>query len=125
MQGVPLSRRFALVPLGPPLLTYSSTARAMLRWDAATGHVVLEADRAYAAGEPVLAWCGPQPNARLLINYGIVDEQNPYDRLPLTGNGGGGGVGVDRSRCLLGRRRLRPRVAYSSRRCQCHLFCPC
>lgn len=87
MQGVPLSRRFALVPLGPPLLTYSSTARAMLRWDAATGHVVLEADRAYAAGEPVLAWCGPQPNARLLINYGIVDEQNPYDRLPLTGTG--------------------------------------
>lgn len=27
MQGVPLARRFALVPLGPPLLSYSSTAK--------------------------------------------------------------------------------------------------
>ena len=33
-QGVPLSKRFALVPLGPPLLTYSSTCRALLRFDA-------------------------------------------------------------------------------------------
>lgn len=31
LQGVPLGRRFALVPLGPPLLTYSSTAKAMLK----------------------------------------------------------------------------------------------
>ena len=28
LQGVPLSKRFALVPLGPPLLTYSSTCKA-------------------------------------------------------------------------------------------------
>jgi hypothetical protein len=27
VQGVPLARRFALVPLGPPLLSYSSTAK--------------------------------------------------------------------------------------------------
>ena len=27
LQGVPLSRRFALVPLGPPLLSYSPTAK--------------------------------------------------------------------------------------------------
>ena len=27
LQGVPLGKRFALVPLGPPLLTYSSTAK--------------------------------------------------------------------------------------------------
>lgn len=26
-----------------------------------------------------------QPNSRLLINYGIVDEANPHDRLPLAG----------------------------------------
>lgn len=25
--------------------------------------------------------CGPQPNSKLLINYGFVDEDNPYDRL--------------------------------------------
>lgn len=25
--------------------------------------------------------CGPQPNSRLLLNYGFVDEDNPYDRL--------------------------------------------
>jgi hypothetical protein len=36
------------------------------------------------AGEPLYAWCGPQPNSRLLLNYGIVDESNPYDKLPLT-----------------------------------------
>lgn len=60
----------------------------MLRWDAAAREVVLEADRAYAPGDPVVAWCGPQPNARLLINYGIVDEENPYDKLPLQGKAG-------------------------------------
>ena len=27
LQGVPLSKRFALVPLGPPLLSYSSTSK--------------------------------------------------------------------------------------------------
>jgi len=32
----------------------------------------------------VCAWCGPQPNSRLLLNYGIVDESNPYDKLQLT-----------------------------------------
>jgi hypothetical protein len=32
----------------------------------------------------VYAWCGPQPNSRLLLNYGIVDESNPYDKLQLT-----------------------------------------
>lgn len=84
LQGVALSRRFALVPLGPPLLGYSSTAKAMLRYDTATNEVVLEADRDYSPGDPVLAWCGPQPNSRLLINYGLVDEANPYDKLPLT-----------------------------------------
>ncbi|RMZ54851.1 hypothetical protein APUTEX25_000368 [Auxenochlorella protothecoides] len=83
LQGVPLSQRFALVPLGPPLLTYSSTASAMLRYDPTSREVQLAADRAYRPGEPVLAWCGPQPNSRLLLNYGIVDEANPYDRLPL------------------------------------------
>lgn len=25
--------------------------------------------------------CGPQPNSRLLINYGFVDEDNSFDRL--------------------------------------------
>ena len=27
MQGVPMSKRFALVPMGPPLLSYSSTVK--------------------------------------------------------------------------------------------------
>jgi histone-lysine N-methyltransferase SETD3 len=90
LQGVPLSKRFALLPLGPPLLAYSSTAKAVLRYDAGAGEVRLEADRAYAAGEPVVAWCGPQPNSRLLLNYGVVDDDNPYDKLPLTGERGRG-----------------------------------
>lgn len=25
--------------------------------------------------------CGPQPNSKLLINYGFVDDDNSYDRL--------------------------------------------
>lgn len=28
--------------------------------------------------------CYPQPNSRLLVNYGIVDENNPYDKLQMT-----------------------------------------
>ncbi|EFN55628.1 hypothetical protein CHLNCDRAFT_57818 [Chlorella variabilis] len=84
LQGVALGKRFALVPMGPPLLTYSSTAKAMLKFDPESHEVRLAVDRAYQPGEAVLAWCGPQPNSRLLINYGIVDESNPYDKLPLS-----------------------------------------
>ena len=47
-------------------------------------NVELTADRHYREGEPIFAWCGPQPNRRLLINYGIVDETNPYDFLQVT-----------------------------------------
>ena len=32
LQNVPLSRRFALVPLGPPLMTYSSTSKVLRHW---------------------------------------------------------------------------------------------
>lgn len=83
LQGVPPARRFALVPLGPPLLSYSPACRAMLAYDPATESVQLKVDRAYQPGQPVLAWCGPQPNSRLLLNYGLVDEANPYDRMPV------------------------------------------
>ncbi|KAK9674319.1 hypothetical protein RND81_12G225700 [Saponaria officinalis] len=79
LQGVSLARRFALVPLGPPLLAYKSTCRAMLT--AVDGAVQLVVDRPYKAGEPIAVWCGPQPNSKLLLNYGFVDEDNPYDRL--------------------------------------------
>jgi histone-lysine N-methyltransferase SETD3 len=33
MQGVPLAKRFALVPLGPPLLSYSSTSKAVFSYN--------------------------------------------------------------------------------------------
>ncbi|XP_024387385.1 fructose-bisphosphate aldolase-lysine N-methyltransferase, chloroplastic [Physcomitrium patens] len=79
LQGVSLARRFALVPLGPPLLAYKSNCKAMLK--AVDDNVVLEVDRAYKAGDPIAVWCGPQPNSKLLLNYGFVDEDNPYDRL--------------------------------------------
>ncbi|KAH8965032.1 hypothetical protein BDL97_04G097000 [Sphagnum fallax] len=79
LQGVSLARRFALVPLGPPLLSYKSNCKAMLK--AVGDFVQLEVDRPYHAGEPIVVWCGPQPNSRLLLNYGFVDEDNPYDRL--------------------------------------------
>lgn len=79
LQKVSLARRFALVPLGPPLLAYSSKCKAMLA--AVDDAVQLVVDRPYKAGESIVVWCGPQPNSKLLINYGFVDEDNPYDRL--------------------------------------------
>ncbi|KAF3562589.1 hypothetical protein DY000_02019021 [Brassica cretica] len=78
-QNVSLARRFALVPLGPPLLAYCSNCKAMLT--AVDGAVQLVVDRPYKAGDPIVVWCGPQPNAKLLLNYGFVDEDNPYDRI--------------------------------------------
>ncbi|XP_044466877.1 actin-histidine N-methyltransferase [Mangifera indica] len=79
LQKVSLARRFALVPLGPPLLAYCSNCKAMLT--AVDGAVQLVVDRPYKAGESIVVWCGPQPNSKLLINYGFVDEDNSYDRL--------------------------------------------
>ncbi|MFS7970447.1 putative [Ribulose-bisphosphate carboxylase]-lysine N-methyltransferase [Helianthus anomalus] len=79
LQNVSLARRFALVPLGPPLLTYRSNCKAMLT--AVDGGVQLVVDRPYLAGQSIVVWCGPQPNSKLLINYGFVDEDNPYDRV--------------------------------------------
>ncbi|XP_008807527.1 ribulose-1,5 bisphosphate carboxylase/oxygenase large subunit N-methyltransferase, chloroplastic-like [Phoenix dactylifera] len=79
LQKVSLARRFALVPLGPPLLAYKSNCKAMLT--AVNDAVQLVVDRPYKAGEPIVVWCGPQPNSRLLLNYGFVDEDNPYDRI--------------------------------------------
>jgi len=84
LQGMPLARRFALVPLGPPLLSYSSASRAMLTYNIDQKGVELKVDREYAEGEPVTAWCGPQPNTRLLLNYGLVDESNAWDKLQIT-----------------------------------------
>jgi len=84
LQGVAESKRFALVPLGPPLLTYSSTCRALLKYDASTKEVQLAVDREVTPGQPIVAWCGPQPNSRLLINYGVVDPDNPHDKLVIT-----------------------------------------
>ncbi|XAR51978.1 Histone-lysine N-methyltransferase [Bertholletia excelsa] len=79
LQKVSLARRFALVPLGPPLLAYGSNCKAMLT--AADDVVQLVVDRPYKAGECIVVWCGPQPNSKLLLNYGFVDEDNTYDRL--------------------------------------------
>jgi len=53
-QGVSLARRFALVPLGPPLLSYKSNCKAMLK--AVGDFVQLEVDRPYHAGEPIVVW---------------------------------------------------------------------
>ena len=83
LQGVPLSKRFALVPLGPPLLAYSSTCKGLLKYNAEEKAVVMEVDKHYSPGEQIFAWCGPQPNSRLLLNYGVVDDKNPYDKIPM------------------------------------------
>lgn len=56
----------------------------MLVYNPETRCVELKADRDIAVGQSVSAWCGPQPNSRLMLNYGIVDEDNPYDKLQVT-----------------------------------------
>jgi hypothetical protein len=53
-QKVSLARRFALVPLGPPLLTYRSNCKAMLTADGDSVRLVV--DRPYKAGEPIIIW---------------------------------------------------------------------
>ena len=53
-QKVSLARRFALVPLGPPLLTYKSNCKAMLTADGDSVRLVV--DRPYKAGEPIIIW---------------------------------------------------------------------
>ena len=53
-QKVSLARRFALVPLGPPLLSYQSNCKAMLT--AVDGAVELAVDRPYKAGDPIVVW---------------------------------------------------------------------
>ncbi|GIL63283.1 hypothetical protein Vafri_17382 [Volvox africanus] len=84
VQGVPIAKRFALVPLGPPLMAYSSTSKNMITYDEENRAVRLVVSGPVEAGRPVAAWCGPQPNNRLLLNYGIVDEHNPFDKLQFT-----------------------------------------
>ncbi|GMY05627.1 histone-lysine N-methyltransferase setd3 isoform X2 [Fagus crenata] len=54
LQKVSLARRFALVPLGPPLLAYRSNCKAMLT--AVDGAVELVVDRPYKAGESIAFW---------------------------------------------------------------------
>ncbi|EFJ43572.1 hypothetical protein VOLCADRAFT_76643 [Volvox carteri f. nagariensis] len=81
LQGVPIAKRFALVPLGPPLMAYSSTSKNMMTYDEDSRSVRLVVSGPVEAGRPVAAWCGPQPNSRLLLNYGVVDEHNPFDKL--------------------------------------------
>lgn len=54
IQKVSLARRFALVPLGPPLLAYCSNCKAMLT--AVDGAVQLVVDRPYKAGESIVVW---------------------------------------------------------------------
>lgn len=84
-EGVGPGKRFALCPLGPPLIRYSSTSKALISYNASKEAVELVADKDYAQGDHVVAWCGPQPNSRLLINYGIVEEgENPFDKLQVT-----------------------------------------
>ena len=57
--------------------------QAMLKYDPESGEVQLVVDRGYREGEPIKVWFGPQPNQRAFLNYGIVDEDNPHDKMTL------------------------------------------
>ena len=55
----------------------------MLKYEPEAGEVQLVTDRGYREGDPITVWFGPQPNQRAFLNYGIVDEDNPHDKLML------------------------------------------
>lgn len=57
--------------------------QSMLKYEPQSKEVQLVVERSYKAGEPITAWFGPQPNQRTFLNYGIVDENNPHDKLAL------------------------------------------
>lgn len=42
-----------------------ASPQALLRYDGERKEVVLVSDRDYQVGDPILAWCGPQPNSRV------------------------------------------------------------
>lgn len=79
-EGVSLANRFAIVPLGPPLAAFETRSSAAIHPEGGEA-VALNAGRDYQEGEPIEVWPGPQPNARLLLNYGFCDLNNPYDKL--------------------------------------------
>ena len=82
--GVSPCQRFAIVPMGPPMVQYESQSKASFFYNPETHAVELVSDREYRAGDVIKAWCGPQPNSKLILNYGIVDEGNPFDALTAT-----------------------------------------
>lgn len=41
--------------------------QALLKYDVERKEVSLTSDRDYKAGDPILAWCGPQPNSRVSL----------------------------------------------------------
>lgn len=55
----------------------------MLKYEPQGSEVQLVVDRGYREGEPITVWFGPQPNQRAFLNYGIVDEDNPHDKMTL------------------------------------------
>ena len=57
--------------------------QAMLKYEPESGEVQLVVDRGYREGEPIKVWFGPQPNQRAFLNYGIVDEDNPHDKMTI------------------------------------------
>ncbi len=56
--------------------------------------VELRVDREYAPGQPISAWCGPQPNSRLLLNYGGMGwaRAGGWDGVGLVDGMGWGGL---------------------------------
>lgn len=64
--------------------TRNIVLQSMLKYDSRSQEVQLVTERDYQAGEAITAWFGPQPNQRTFLNYGIVDENNPHDKLSLS-----------------------------------------
>jgi hypothetical protein len=87
-------RRVRSCWLMPVLRTRNCQAGGVLRWPVCRKGAVLgdatrkrketatvsRLSRSLTQSDPA-SRCGPQPNVKLLLNYGFVDEDNPYDRI--------------------------------------------
>ena len=73
----------AMIPWAD-FVNHSCTAGSHLDWSPEQKAVTLRCEQNYAAGEQVLASYGQKTSGELLLSYGFVPEDNPFDSVQLT-----------------------------------------
>eukprot|EP00891_Asterochloris_glomerata_P000471 jgi/Astpho2/471/fgenesh1_pg.00011_%23_55_t len=73
----------AMIPWAD-FVNHSCTAGSHLDWSPEQKAVTLRCEQNYAAGEQVLASYGQKTSGELLLSYGFVPQDNPFDSVQLT-----------------------------------------